>query len=208
MDRIDLEQITFTQADVLRLVHGLAAKDLQNWHERKVLTGPSTGKGVRRQYTALGVIAVRFILRMVDLGLKPSDAAQLLPAVLNHALHIHGMHPAREEDSRLRWIIAADAIHLYHRGYVFRRGDKHVILIRQEDLGLERTFLPEVYITVEIDQLIISALGGIYALMAGDEVPTGIVITGAADEKEAETARRAAKFALELKPPGRRGRRK
>lgn len=76
----DIEVPEFTQADVIRIT-GVSAKTLQNWTDpsREILrlSQDSVGKGRRRLYSALDIMAVAMIAHMSALGVSPNLVSQL-----------------------------------------------------------------------------------------------------------------------------------
>jgi len=76
----DIEVPEFTQADVIRIT-GVSAKTLQNWTDpsREILrlSQGSVGKGRRRLYSALDIMAVTMIAHLSALGVSPNLVSQL-----------------------------------------------------------------------------------------------------------------------------------
>lgn len=196
MDRIDLNQPRFTQAQVLKLVPELSAKDLQNWVSRGVLEveNPSPGRQGKRLYTGAAIVALIFMARITSLGIGPKAAFSMAGKVMDHAEHIHEVYPTNEENGRLVWTIAGGLPELYHRGYIFKFKGKHIIDIRKEELGIARTLLPNVYITVEIDFLVLGAFNRLYAFLAG--------VTLQEEATEGEELEDLLRFRKEIGAPG------
>ncbi|EFO31164.1 hypothetical protein TRICHSKD4_3393 [Roseibium sp. TrichSKD4] len=76
----DIEVPEFTQADVIRITR-VSAKTLQNWTDpsREILrlSQGSVGKGRRRLYSALDIMAVTMIAHLSALGVSPNLVSQL-----------------------------------------------------------------------------------------------------------------------------------
>lgn len=171
MDRIDLEQPRFTQAQVLKLVPALRAKDLQNWLNRGIfeVEEASPGRQGKRHYTSVGVIALAFMAELTALGIGPAVAYRMVDTLAEHALMVHKVYPTDKDKNTPFWVIIGNAPHLYHQGFVFKHSGKQVMLIRRDD-KLLRPFLPDAYITVEVDFLVFWVLNRIYAFLAGESL--------------------------------------
>jgi len=76
----DIEVPEFTQADVIRITR-VSAKTLQNWTDpnREILrlSQGIVGKGRRRLYSALDIMAVTMIAHLSALGVSPNLVSQL-----------------------------------------------------------------------------------------------------------------------------------
>jgi len=190
MEKIDLEAVSFTQAQVLSMIPTLTAKNLQNWNDRKILEmdGPTASHrrrkpgrqpgSKRRKYTAVGVIGLRAMSYLVGLGIKPSEAADLGQKVMERALTVHETHPYREIDGVLTWVIDGSEPNKYHRGYIYRFHGKHMMLIFAGEMPiLQRIEASQAYITIEVDILIIKALCRIYAAVAGKPLSEEFIFT-------------------------------
>lgn len=79
-NRVDIEIPEFTQADVIRIT-GVSAKTLQNWTDpgRGILrlSQGDVGKGRRRLYSPLDMMAVSLIAHLGALGIAPNLVSQL-----------------------------------------------------------------------------------------------------------------------------------
>ena len=79
-NRVDIEIPEYTQADVIRIT-AVSAKTLQNWTDpnRGILrlSQDSVGKGRRRLYSALDIMAVTMIAHLSALGVSPNLVSQL-----------------------------------------------------------------------------------------------------------------------------------
>lgn len=172
MERIDLDQPRFTQAQVLQLVPALSAKDLQNWVQRGVLEveNPSPGRQGKRLYTGYGIIALAFMAHMTALGIGPKAAFSMAAQVVEHAVHVHEVYPVQFEQGKLPYVIVGGLIEIYHRGYIYKFKGEHVINIQKEPLSDLRVYFPEVYITVEVDFLVFRYLNRIYKFLAGEPI--------------------------------------
>ncbi|MEP2703423.1 MAG: MerR family transcriptional regulator [Roseibium sp.] len=78
--RVDIEVPEYTQADVIRIT-GVSAKTLQNWTDPSrgilKLSQDGVGKGRRRLYSALDIMAVKLIAQLSALGVSPNLVSQL-----------------------------------------------------------------------------------------------------------------------------------
>ena len=170
MERIDLTQPRFTQAQVLQLVPKLAAKDLQNWVQRGVIDvgNPLPGRQGKVLYTGAGVVALAIMARLTKLGIGPRAADAVADRAIDHAVMLHDKYPVASNSGYLSWIIVTEEASVYHRGYVFRHGDEHVMLIKNGELDFHlRLVLPDIYITIELDILLLSTFNRLYKLLAG-----------------------------------------
>lgn len=79
-NRVDIEVPEYTQADVIHIT-AVSAKTLQNWTDpnRGILrlSQDSVGKGRRRLYSALDIMAVTMIAHLSALGVSPNLVSQL-----------------------------------------------------------------------------------------------------------------------------------
>jgi hypothetical protein len=202
MERIDLDEPWFTQAQVLDAVPALTPKTLQNWASRGILDlhEPNPGRQAKRLYTGIGVIMLAFMARVTALGIGPSAARDMAETVAKHAADIHRAYPVSEENGRLQWTIAGSHYELYHRGYIIKHKDQHRIIIQMEGLGILRTQFPHVYLTVEIDFLVLSVLNEIYRVAAGQKASRKLKVSAptAADARE---LRKLAKFFRDFSQP-------
>jgi len=165
-DRIDLKTATFTQAQVLELIPELSAKTLQNWNERDILgVRPPGRKGKRRQYTGLGVIALKFMADVVVLGIQPGEACEIAQQFAERALEVHRNHTAVEQNGRLMWTIDAANRDAYRTERIIKLNGKHGLYGAMHKAVWP--FGPHVYITVEVDLLVIEMLNAIYRVLAG-----------------------------------------
>lgn len=79
-NRVDIEVPEYTQADVIRIT-GVSAKTLQNWTDpnRGILrlSQGNVGKGRRRLYSPMDMMAVVLIGHLSALGIAPNLVSQL-----------------------------------------------------------------------------------------------------------------------------------
>lgn len=79
-NRVDIKVSEYTQADVIRIT-AVSAKTLQNWTDpnRGILrlSQDSVGKGRRRLYSPLDIMAVLLIAQLASLGIAPNLVSQL-----------------------------------------------------------------------------------------------------------------------------------
>jgi hypothetical protein len=211
MERINLKNGRFPQADVLRIVPELSAKTLQNWVDPKRKIIPFEGdRRPGRQgkilWTASGVICLSFMSKIVPLGISPRAAWKMSGRIEEHAHYIHDVWPVIEEKGRLIWSIPRDQPELQHRGFIVRyEGEHSVILEQNRDAPNEhRPLLPDVYVTVEVDRLILGALNRIYAFLAGVDVRGQRVLTfpPEATEEEKQVGEKVARWLDKIDRPG------
>lgn len=171
----DLEEPLFTQADVLKVLPDLTAKNLQNWAERGLLEidDPRPGRQAKRLYTAVGVIMLAAMNRMVKFGLGPTDARDLIDPIAECAVRLWSRAPDEEGQHGERKIVHEyGKLVTYRRGYVVRQGDRYAMNIQtepfQSDLSPhQRLSLPWDYHVIEIDLMVIGLLNKLHRLVAG-----------------------------------------
>jgi hypothetical protein len=215
MDRINLNTGRFTQAQVLQMVPMLSEKNLQNWNDRKIIKhrGPKPGTQGKRLYTGLKVIGLTFMAPVVELGIGPSDAARMAgigpsgtarmaEKFPQRALEVHADNPAQERDGVLHWSIDAGALHLYKVGRIYKYEGRHELRILNRDAPVE--LLPNVYVGVEVDFLILGALNRIYSMIAGRKIDPKFKFTVPAEAQQigAELAKEIGAELDKYKPPG------
>lgn len=172
--KIDLDRAEFTQGQVLALVPDSKAKTLQNWNDLDLIApgNPKPGRHGRRLYSGVGIVSIAFMVDVAGLGLRPGIARELAAAVRTRTLLLHEKYPAKEGEGRLHWTIAGSNPELYARGHIFKLDGRHVLWVDddRESFELCRPLLPRIYVTVELDYLILVMLNRIYALLAGVDV--------------------------------------
>jgi hypothetical protein len=205
MDKIDLETPRFTQAEVLEMLPNLSAKTLQNWTSRGVfdlgLENQNPGRQGKRRYTGIGVVMLAFMAELTGIGLGPSVTIKLADDVAAHAMDVHEVYPAREENGFLNFVISGSHYNIYHRGYIVKIDDDYRIFIRKEGLGIARTIYPFMYITVEIDFLILTVLSKIYAHISGKKIENRIT---AETEEDRKLLQEITDLTKRLSSPGRK----
>jgi hypothetical protein len=202
MDKIDITEPRFTQAEVLETLPWLKPKTLQNWVSRDVLRiqDPNPGRQAKRAYSGIDIIVLGFMARLGEsLGIGPSAARELARRVALHATDMHTYYPAKKENGCLRWVIAGDEYDSYHRGYIVKYNGKHQIFILK-DLGILRTQFPGIYVTVEIDFLILAVLDAIYLVLAGKRARRRATVSGQSHD-DVRQLREAIKFLRKLSQP-------
>lgn len=194
MDRLNLEEPMFLQADVLKLVPRLTGKTLQNW----AVWGNSEGAEkqthhrAKRRYTPVGVIMLAFMAEAVAMGIPPSAANEMCDLVGNAAMDIWGLKIERPDENGVPSItIWNQAIELYRRGYIHKPNkllgappspddDEFEMRLHRDDprspkkakaeaRAMRSIGLPMVYLVIEVDQLVISMLNAIHRHVAGIE---------------------------------------
>lgn len=169
MERIDLDEPRFEQAPTLQLVPRLEVRTLQNWAQRGLLTDSDEvepGRGSPRLYTGFGIVALTWILALVDLGIAPSNAREMLNEIADHVFDLHASYPAKEEDGQLHWVIDGGNPQSYHRAYIWRGPDGFLVRIERGDQS--GVFLPDAYLVVQLDFLCLAAFNRIYRLIAAE----------------------------------------
>lgn len=171
MERIDLGEPRFAQADVVQLVPGLTPRTLQNWAERLLeFDEPNPGRGAQRFYTAFAIVVLRFMQALVELGVPPSAARDMAAEVSDAVVDLHRTYPAKEEPDRLHWPINAKTAHKLRRAYIFKsKKGEYAARIEHGDLSnIALTVSPTAYITVQVDVLSLEAFNAIYAFIAAN----------------------------------------
>lgn len=166
MDELDLSETRFTQADVLAILPDLKAKTLQNWIARDVFeTGaPRPGRQGKVLYSAHGIIDLAFMHRLAGIGFSPTEAFKIAEQIELRAAELHSQRVKQDNP----WTIEVCDHVNYQRGYITRHEGDYFIRIQDGGLTIERLFgFPDVYITVEVDVIIIDTLRRIYALVQG-----------------------------------------
>src|SRR5215472_4712129 len=105
MERIDLQEPRFTQAQVLTILRILKEKTLQNWVSRGLIEpgNLNPGRQGKRLYSAADVISLEFMTKATALGIPPSAAKQMTKVVVERAIELHETYDAKEVDGQLRW---------------------------------------------------------------------------------------------------------
>jgi DNA-binding transcriptional MerR regulator len=121
---IDLDAPLYTQADVLKLLPELKAKQLQNWSERGILDAgdQKPGKGSRRRYTVAGVLGLDFMRRATEFGVPPSEAAEMAHQYVDAADSFLRREPdVIVTSDGCRWLpIRPDNFDRFRRGMIFK----------------------------------------------------------------------------------------
>lgn len=178
MERVDLSKPQFTQAQVLKCVPALSARTLQNWTDpsRNLIRFPRPGRQGKVLWSALQIVKLAFMAQVVRLGIPPRVALGLADDLKERAVRVHATHPVDEDGGRLSWPIAYDQQDRYHRGSIFLDGDRHRMIIHGRDLAQYRGLLPDAYVTVECDRIVVGCLNRIYAVVAGIDPLGGTTI--------------------------------
>lgn len=118
----DLEEPRFTQAQVLKMLPDLKAKQLQNWSSRGVLDDQrqKPGKGERRLYTSLGVVMLDFMVKMLAFGIPPTAARDMADHFAEAAISFVKREPeiVLQDDGR-KWIpVRPDNIGSFRRALI------------------------------------------------------------------------------------------
>jgi hypothetical protein len=200
-DRIDLDQPRFIQADVLKLAPGLTAKTLQNWNGRGIFktANPFPGKQAKRKYSAIDVIALNFMLIAANLGIAPATAHKVALQITNRATELHdALDPTRINEVGLpEWIIEAGNPE-YRKGYILKHAGRHVtFIIDEKEYRAFRTMtVPDAYIVVEVDFIILQTFNRIYANIAG------VDLKALGPRADNEAFRGIAEMMASFTPPG------
>lgn len=168
--RLDLTHPQFTQAQVVGIT-GLAPKTLQNWASRGIieLAEQNPGRQAKRLYSALDIIKLGFISRIVDgSGVSASVASMFADQIADRALEWWAEKPEeKDHEGRLGVSIKSWEMDRYKVAALYISGGVPVMReVPPEDRDLLRTILPTVYVTVEIDILISSYLNKILEIAA------------------------------------------
>jgi DNA-binding transcriptional MerR regulator len=171
MDRINLEEPRFTQAEAVQLVPGLTVRTLQNWAQRGLLDEldeVNPGKGAVRLYSSLGVVALRLMRILVDLHISPRAARKLVDEIAHAVLELHSSYPTREEGGRLSWVIPVSTAQSLRAAYITTdRSGEYRIRIQQGYLDTASTTTnPNAYIVAQLDLLCLTAFNRIYTFIA------------------------------------------
>ena len=177
MQRIDLSQPRFVQAELLQMIPSLTSKMIENWTVRVPGLQPSErlGSGRKRTYSPVGVVVLAIMVKLVDLGIKPSEAFDIAKQIGLRAIPLHEAFEPELKDELLRWVTRPQVLDLYHRGLIAKKDGRHVIMIGQtQELEELRLAVPLIHITIEVDMLIMGLLNMIYRQVAGREkLPVG-----------------------------------
>ena len=186
MDKLDLETPRFTQAKVLEIIPALTAKAMQNWTTRGIVqdaeteANPASGRQARRRYSAVTVIMLDFVSSVADLGIGPAVAGELAGQVGERAIALHDEYPAEIGDAgTLEFVEKLHYQERYARGFIYKTEGQHILDIRYQDFSVARQFFPSVYITVEIDRLILVSLNRIYMAEGKRQLGKGSTTKGA-----------------------------
>ena len=191
MERLDLGERQFPQADVLKILPRLSAKSLQNWRNRGIIDidKAGQGKGKAHLYTGHGIIMLAFMERLVDLGIPPADAVKMAPGVAQCAQQIWDLRLDEVRPSGMRQIIppASSTNDDYRRSFIF----KDDIGYRMEIGRKDRTgsFTTRFYIVFAVDLFNINVLNLINRHLAGLH-PVVVHIHDNFDEEGEEVERR------------------
>lgn len=139
MDRIDLQQPRFTQAEALRLVSELTTRTMQNWAQRGLLEELDTanpGKGAVRLYSGLGIVALRLMRTLTDLHIAPRAARNLVGGMGHAVLELHRSYPTQERNGRLEWLSPRSSGQQLRKAYInIDREREYRIRIQLGDLN-------------------------------------------------------------------------
>ena len=177
MQRIDLTHPRFVQSELLEMIPGLTPKMIENWTVRIPGLQPSEklGSGKKRTYSPVAFIVFAVMVKLVNLGIKPSEAFNIANQLGWRAIHFHNTIEPEVEDGRLKWVAHRGVLDLYHRGLIAKKDGQHVIMIGHAEQFEElRMATPLIHITVEVDMLIMGLLNTIYRKVAGcEQLPVG-----------------------------------
>lgn len=160
-----LQKPRYAQAELLRLVPGLTSKSLRNWLDRGVIEVPTPppGKAGKLFWAPEAVVAFRLVVDLIALGLKPNDAIPLGIDLTDHIEAFLELHtpPASEDVSDLEFVIPVDELPRWRRGAVVRHAGEDGPRLVVIEGDIDRLFIPEVHIAIEVDRVIASAMNAI-----------------------------------------------
>lgn len=169
MDRIDLEEPRFTQADAVQLVPGVTRRTLQNWVQRALLelAEANPGKGAVRLHSGLGIVVLRFMQVLVETRIPPSAAREMASEIVQPVLDLHRSYQAEKRAGRPHWNVDAASVQSLRRAYITVSKGKYRVRVERGDLeNVRQTATPEVYIVVQFDMLCLRAFNRIYEFIA------------------------------------------
>ncbi len=208
----ELNDYRFRQADVLRLVPGLSQGTLQNWIARGLLqlSAPKPHKHAKTSWCAYNVIALRFVVQVTQLGLKPSEALKLAERLEDEIEgFLERFTPRPNEETGIEeFRIEGDRLEDYQSMLIMKDDNGAPYMVRQEANREEHKLLNFMlyrqiaYITFESDLHFTMSLNAISRYVAGRDPETGTKIMG--NERilsQAETTRLVAtKLADAIRP--------
>ncbi|UVO29924.1 hypothetical protein [Bradyrhizobium arachidis] len=137
-EQMHVNEYRFTHANVLKLIPGLAAKDLRNWSERALIDFEKSGGN--RHYTPLGVIQLAAMHQLTRMGVAVGVAHEMVRDLAQSA--ITAWHMRRESSHHARVL-------------VWLEDDGSFTLSQRPPEGAWRQTLPSAYIVLEIGLLTI-----------------------------------------------------
>jgi len=185
MDRLDLADPRFSQADVLKILPELKASTLQNWANRGTseAAGQSPGRQAKRMYTARGIVALKFTAQLNDMLIPPSVALQLSNRVATAAQQIWDAKLEEADEAGCPQIAILGELNLhgieggeqtYRRGYIWRE-DAETFAFEIRRKPLIRILHNKPILMVEIDLLAIEAINAIHRHIHDRKIESGVV---------------------------------
>lgn len=171
---LDLDEPRYTQAEVLRMLPGLKAKQLQNWSNRGVLDMDerNPGRGSRRKYTPAGVIALDFMQEATLFGIPPTNARQMADEYLAAADEFLATNPeVITTADGCRWMpVTPEKMENFRRGRISRIKDNDYYLFVERDndvIRFEDRFVTSFHVALEVDFRVAMAVNRMFLLESG-----------------------------------------
>jgi len=199
MERLNLAEPRFSQADALQILPELKASTLQNWANRGTseAAGQSPGRQAKRMYTARGLVALKFTALLNDMLIPPSVALKMADHVAVAAQQIWDARLEEPDEAGCPQIAILGELNLfgieggeqtYRRGYIWRKETKDFEFeIRRKPLA--RIMHAKAILMVEIDLLCIDVINAIHRHIYKREITPGIVTGKPVDDDAAHERR-------------------
>ena len=201
MDRINLHEPLFTQAQVLRCVPGLTAKTLQNWlapNRRVIPIEIRPGQQGKIRWSGLQIVALAYMVLVVRLGIPPHASFALSAAVQARALHLHSSVEPVFDGKTLAWSANLPDGFVHDQLYVVSDHDGvYRQYFRSSEYDRLMASSPGAYMVIEVDRLILDTLSVIYQLATGmpaDALSAAQRDAGVRPEQVAEPAPRVSRM--------------
>lgn len=171
---LDLDEPRYTQAEVLRMLPGLKAKQLQNWSNRGLLDAgeQKPGKGLRRKYTPAGVIALDFMQEATLFGIPPTNARQMADEYVAAADEFLDSNPeVITTADGCQWIpVTPEKMESFRRGKIARISEsEYYLFVERYDavIPFEDRFRTTFHVALEVDFRVAMAVNRMFLLESG-----------------------------------------